>query len=38
MFIKGLIGTLNRVIKGCPMMRKISLIAKYEIGKKSFKN
>ena len=32
--IKGRIGTLNRVIKNCPVMRNVSLILKYEIGKK----
>ena len=33
-FIKGRIGTLNRVIKNSPVMRYVSLILKYEIGKK----
>ena len=33
-FIKGRIGTLNRVIKNCPVMRNVSLILKYEIGNK----
>ncbi len=32
-FIKGRVGTLNRVIKNCPEMRNVSLILKYEIGK-----
>ena len=32
-FIKGRAGTLNRVIKNCPVMRNVSLILKYKIGK-----
>ena len=32
-FIKGGIETFNRVFKNCPVMRNLSLIVKYEIGK-----
>ena len=33
-FINGRVGTLNRVIKNCPVMRNVSLILNYQIEKK----